>query len=225
VISARLNFDARTAIYEDATSTRCFISTEAIHNLVVNVPVIHIASMTHLVANKAHSIANHVADNVKRRGLKTMSIQLYVAIDDGVHMEAVANQFNGIIKGIEMIDESIVPILTLNNVPVDQVPGFVGINTSAGILAPYDLMKRLLSLRDLQRSFGAPKPGRQLMLPISTDDEQANLFASVTSSARQLQQAVENSNPHFMCSMNHAEQQGDKLTLTLVFNSRIEEPA
>jgi hypothetical protein len=86
-------------------------------------------------------------------------------------------------------------------------------------------MKRLLSLRDLQRSFGAPKPGRQLMLPISTDDEQANLFASVTSSARQLQQAVENSNPHFMCSMNRAEQQGDMLTLTLVFNSRIEEPA
>jgi hypothetical protein len=226
VITSRLSASARTAIYEDTTSTRCFISTEGMFSgSLVAIPVIHIASMTHLVANKAHSITNIIADNVKRRGVSKMSIQLYVAIDDGLHVEAVANQFNMIVKGIGLVDESIVPVLTLNNVPVDQVPGFIGINASAGILAPYDFMKRLLSLRDLQRSFGSPKPGRQLMLPISTEDEQANLFASVTSSARQLQQSVENSNPHFMCSMNHAEQQGDKLTLTLVFNSRIEESA
>jgi hypothetical protein len=224
VISARLNFDARTAIYEDATSTLCFISTEAIHNLVVNIPVIHIASMTHLVANKAHSITNHIADNIKRRGVSKTSIQLYVAIDDGLHVEAVANQFNAIIKGISMVDESIVPFLTLNNVPADQVPGFIGINAAAGIAAPYDFMKRLLSLRELQRSFGAPKPAKQLMLPISTEDEQANLFASVTGEASQLQKAVENSNPHFTCSMNSVKQQGDKLTLTLVFKSRTEDP-
>lgn len=224
VISSRLSSDARTAIYEDATSTLCFISTEAIHNLVVNIPVIHIASMTHLVANKAHSITNHIADNIKRRGVSKTSIQLYVAIDDGLHVEAVANQFNAIIKGISMVDESIVPFLTLNNVPADQVPGFIGINAAAGIAAPYDFMKRLLSLRELQRSFGAPKPAKQLMLPISTEDEQANLFASVTGEARQLQKAVENSNPHFTCSMNSVEQQGDKLTLTLVFKSRTEDP-
>jgi hypothetical protein len=212
-LSAQLSVDRR---HEVATNEliRCVVTTNAMLTSSIQCRVFHIASLFSTNPLMLNWIANAAArSNAQGDDFK---INVYVAIDEQASVSATSMQVASIIESLARID--IVSRIKLNG------------NEALGELHErhFDCgrnaqrISQVLTNRDFQLSISndARKQGEQLSLPLTTDDERANLFADVTQAARDLQSSIETKHPKYSIGSVAKEDSDGTLELKIVFKLR-----
>lgn len=212
-LSAKSSASQRSDI---ATSDRvqCIVTTNALLSSAIRCRFFHIASLSHASPLMLNWIAGAAIKNGSQDA--DFVINVYVAVDEHISVSATSMQVASIIESLSHVN--VIPQIKLNNERVldDLItePRSCGSNAAR--------ITQLLTRREFQFEISNASRSRceQLSLPLTTDDERANLFADVTQAARELQSSIETKHPKYSFSAAATEVSDGTLELKIVFKLR-----